>query len=362
MKSDDANAADDESCTTSSEDEEEDMVQYGLDIVNSELEQKFSNTAFMHGTQNTNTTRPSTDATDTNCTPLTATAGDDAVSFTVQDLPQRFEGVMIDTGANRSSTMSLSQYENYCREHMTPAALHNISIDTSRQKKIKGIGGTIKTIGQARVRIPISGLGIELIVVFNIVPHDSPTILCLQDMKRMGIDISIQEDSLTLGDKMHSLVLENNLLWLKWESTDYTFYTETELRKLHRSFGHPSAKALAELLKRARPTDPYVHDELDAIIRECAVCAKNASIPRRFKLTVGTEDVRFNHIVAVDIVTIEGKQVLHCVDESTHFQAAAFLTNMKSETVWKALVRCWSNVYIGPPDHLRVDQGSNLVS
>ncbi len=29
---------------------------------------------------------------------------------------------------------------------------------------------------------------------------------------------------------------------------------------------------------------------------------------------------------------------------------------------WKALFKCWSLVYLGPPDCLQVDQGSNFVS
>lgn len=54
--------------------------------------------------------------------------------------------------------------------------------------------------------------------------------------------------------------------------------------------------------------------------------------------------------------------MLHCVDEAKHFQSASILRNMKSESVWKALLICWSLIYLCPPDFLRVDQGSNLVS
>eukprot|EP00171_Calliarthron_tuberculosum_P022358 IDg22358t1 len=41
-------------------------------------------------------------------------------------------------------------------------------------------------------------------------------------------------------------------LYIKWEYPT-VLYTEPELRKLHKQFGHPSAKALINLLKRATP-------------------------------------------------------------------------------------------------------------
>ena len=59
---------------------------------------------------------------------------------------------------------------------------------------------------------------------------------------------------------------------------------------------------------------------------------------------------------------IENRPVIHLVDESTHFTAAAFLTNQSSLEIWKAISRLWINTYIGPPDYLKVDQGSNYIS
>lgn len=37
-------------------------------------------------------------------------------------------------------------------------------------------------------------------------------------------------------------------------------------------------------------------------------------------------------------------------------------SNMSSEEVWTPLLRCWIHVYIGPPDFLRAEQGTNLSS
>lgn len=83
-------------------------------------------------------------------------------------------------------------------------------------------------------------------------------------------------------------------------------YTEKELRRLHRVFGHPSVKALKTLLRKADPKSmkKSVIDAVKEITDACTICATRARRPRRFKLTVGTDDLRFNHIIAVDIMTL----------------------------------------------------------
>ncbi len=140
--------------------------------------------------------------------------------------------------------------------------------------------------------------------------------------------------------------------------SDHILYTEAELRKLHKSVGHTSA----EHLRRARPDESGVHDKLQDTFKECMSCSKTSQRPQRFKLSNGTEEYPFDHILAVDILNVAVHNILHCVDESTHFGTPAILSNMKSETVWEALLRCWSLACIGPPDFLRVDQGSNFIS
>ncbi len=269
---------------------------------------------------------------------------------------------MIDTGANRSSVISLEQYRAYYREHFRPAAIEHPDIDTRSRKTLHGFAGSESTTGHADIQIPINGLGITPIIRFHIVTGSSPSILFLRDMQRLGLDISIQKHCLTVGEKKHALELRKNLLWLKWVPTDQILYTTEELRKLHSSFGHPSARALSEVLKRARPDSPNVRDELEHIVKDCFTCAKYSTKPRRFKLTIGTDEYRFNAIVASDNVYIDGNAILHCVDECTHFGSAAIVPSMRSEDVWKTLLKCWSLVYLGPPDFLRIDQGSNFVS
>lgn len=107
--------------------------------------------------------------------------------------------------------------------------------------------------------------------------------------------ISIQDHLITFKHLKQSQNFENYFLIHRWKPSDmpYILYTEAEIRKLPRVFGHPSSEALYNLLKRARP------DEMTADVREfifeltklCDHCNKNASKSRRFKRVVGCDNL-----------------------------------------------------------------------
>ncbi len=104
-----------------------------------------------------------------------------------------FNGVLIDTGANRTSLMSLRQYRAYCREHGTPA---HIDMDS---KRVCGLGGSTRSIGKATITLPCPCLSVVTDIDFHIIEEDVPTLLSLRELKRNGVDLSIQKDCLTLS-------------------------------------------------------------------------------------------------------------------------------------------------------------------
>ncbi len=273
----------------------------------------------------------------------------------------KFKGLYIDTCANRSSVMSYAQYTAYCEEFQVPVCIERESI-----RPLHGIGGNSSPIGTANIPVPFRDLNLVIDVRFQIVKDNVPSLLCMKDMLDNGLDISILDSEIRYKHLSQPLELKNYFLIHKWKRGDigYSLYTEAELKKLHKSFGHPSVSALVNVLKRARPNEmsSEVQKTISDIVKTCLTCSVHASRPKRFKLTVGTDDLRFNHIVAIDITYISNKPILHVVDEATHYNAALFLTKISSETVCRALLKCWSQIYLGPPDFLRVDQGSQFVS
>ena len=59
-------------------------------------------------------------------------------------------------------------------------------------------------------------------------------------------------------------------------------------------------------------------------------------LPSRFKFTL-KDDYKFNYIVIIDVIYLDGKLVLQVVDSLTLFQAAKFLKDMSVKTAWDIL-------------------------
>ncbi|XP_044716912.1 transposase [Hirsutella rhossiliensis] len=99
------------------------------------------------------------------------------------------------------------------------------------------------------------------------------------------------------------------------------FLTESEIRTLHRRFGY-----------------------LENISRFCHHCQMHSQAPRRFKFTL-KDDQEFNYEIVADVLYLGTPQrpVLH-VD------------------TWEALRALWIDTYLGPPDTIKHDAGTNFAS
>ena len=86
------------------------------------------------------------------------------------------------------------------------------------------------------------------------------------------------------------------------------------------------------------------------------------STPVPFQGSIPDDAVVYNHEVAMDLLWLDKKPVLHIIDTHTSFQNAMFITEKSPEGLWTAFVECWSTVYLGFPNVLRVDQESSFYS
>ena len=181
----------------------------------------------------------------------------------------KFKGIYLDTCANRSSVMSLSQYKAYCKEFHVPMEIYSKDART-----LKGTGGLSSAIGSACIPIPFKSLNLIVDVKFQSLKYNVPTLLCMKDMIQNGLDISIQKKEIRYKNPSHPLHFENYFLIHKWNPGDvsYSLYTEEELRKLHRTFAHLTVSSFIKLLKFARPDEmtPAVKKTIMDIVENCS--------------------------------------------------------------------------------------------
>jgi hypothetical protein len=198
---------------------------------------------------------------------------------------------------------------------------------------------------------------------FHIVPSDTPFLLCLQDMDRIGAYYNNLQDHIVFPGGSHPVIRSRDHPFIIWGKSAAHYLTEPELRQLHRRFGHPSVDKLNRLLSRAGHDNPSHHQMLRKITDYCSLCQKHAQSPRRFKFTLrDQDDIDFNHTIYVDIMYLDGSPVLHCVDEATKFQAARWLNNISAQHTWDTLRLCWIDTYLGPPDLIVHDAGTNFTA
>jgi hypothetical protein len=271
-----------------------------------------------------------------------------------------FYGIMIDTGASKKSTAGYGQYLAYKK-------VHDTTINTTKAGAINvqfGIGST-PSIGSIIVDMPVGQ------AEFHIVEADTPFLLCLKDMDTLGVYYNNLKDLLVAPSRTVPVVRRFGHPFILWDQalqsyisqsfeSNPCYLTTTELRRLHRRFGHPSADRLYRVLERSG------HDDIDKkalhrLNKFCAHCQKYGKSPGRFKFTL-RDDIDFNYSIYVDIMYIDGQPVLHVIDEATRFQAARWLRDISAKHTWDILRLCWIDTYIGPPEYITHDAGKNFIS
>ena len=117
---------------------------------------------------------------------------------------------------------------------------------------------------------------------------------------------------------------------------------------------------LTKVLERAGHSDIDRH-ALQELSKYYHSYQKHGKSPGRFKFNL-RDDLSFNQSIIVDIMYINGRPILHVVDEETRYQSGRFLTNISTKTTWDTLRLYWIDTYLGPPDRVVTDIGTNFTS
>lgn len=276
-------------------------------------------------------------------------------TFTFNDRysSETFQGIMPDSGAAGVSTAGQPQFT--ALQKLDP--LLQIDTTTAGQHKIRFGKGEALSQGTIDISTPLGT------ITFHVVPTNTPFLFCLQDMDKLGVRLDNLANVLIQGEKIVPIVRKWGHPWMLLHHPEevlaWSHLTDTELRQLHRRFGHPSVRRLARVLQRAG--HEVEQRAIEHLTKYCHQCQMHSKAPGRFKFTL-KDDYEFNCRIIVDVMYINGKPVLHVVDEATAFQAAKFLTDMSAKTAWEALRACWIDVYQGPPDMIINDAGTNFAS
>ena len=88
-------------------------------------------------------------------------------------------------------------------------------------------------------------------------PTNTPFLLCLADMDKHSIYLNNVDNVLVHNGNQYPIVRKWGNPWLLLDHHDTVvhYLTETELRQLHRRFGHPAADRMYKVLEKAGYND-----------------------------------------------------------------------------------------------------------
>lgn len=71
-----------------------------------------------------------------------------------------------------------------------------------------------------------------------------------------------------------------------------------------------------------------------------------------------SNEIIFNHKVAIYLFWVAKNPVLHVVDTHTGYQNVILPKSLSASEIWDAFLEAWVTVYVGYPNRIRADQGS----
>lgn len=77
------------------------------------------------------------------------------------------------------------------------------------EKNVRRSGGTKRSVGTVRLKIPLRKLNIITDVDLFLLSENVPSLLSMKDMVENGLDISIQDCTERYGDRTQALSVEN---------------------------------------------------------------------------------------------------------------------------------------------------------
>ncbi|KZL72015.1 hypothetical protein CT0861_11847 [Colletotrichum tofieldiae] len=223
-----------------------------------------------------------------------------------------------DTGAAKFSTVRKPQVLTYLRENPRT----KISWDPGLANiQFRG-SNAITSIGTIEIKNPIRQ------VTYYILDTPTPFLFSLYNADKLEAYFNNVKNVIIQQNGTHMPV--GHPFFNVSRTKASMFFSEEQLRRLHRQFSHPRTDRLHQLLKNAR------HNNVDTSVLEkvqkfCHHYQSHDPAPRRFKFSLKDKS-HFNYKIVIDVIQLRDKNALHI------------------------------STYVGPPDHIVHNPGTNFAS
>ncbi|XP_057302644.1 uncharacterized protein LOC130636814 [Hydractinia symbiolongicarpus] len=248
-------------------------------------------------------------------------------------------------------------------------------IQRSPSDTVFRFGGGERLKSNGKVKIPCNMAGKECEIVTDIVECDIPLLLSKTAMKKADMKLDLVNDTAeifgTLVDlqnttsghycvplKEDEVCLSNSIL-----INESFKEKEKKVVKLHKQFGHPTAKRLASLLVDAKLYDEDCKRILDQIEQDCETWKKfKRTQPRPVvSLPLATD---FNQCVVMDLKEWVKSKIwlFYLIDTATRFTLATVIRSKLPSVIIDKTMQLWIGNGFGVPGRLLADNGGEFAN
>ena len=223
------------------------------------------------------------------------------------------------------------------------------------------------------MRLPITLCEKFLMLECHVVRGDLPLLFSRQSLKDFGVQLDIEKDLISINGNQQELIVTNSghyvadLIDRSVEmghvmlSEDEVGDTKKKATKLHRYYGHPSAKRLVEMVKNSDLCDESLISEIKKLEDTCNHCKLYKREPNRPKSSMLTS-TEFNSVVCMDLKKLEtGHLMLHCIDLFSRFSTTCIIEDKHRDTIIKELFKIWITLF-GTATQFFSDNGGEFVN
>ena len=197
----------------------------------------------------------------------------------------------------------------------------------------------------------------------SVIDADIPLLLGLDYLKRWGVVIDIENESIFIRKCNKSFKINSRLsnhwkLQIQGEKAlhkrahrlvlkvDLCELDDADLRKhivkTHKNLSHKSDGQLLKLFQMAGKADTRVRKKIKEVVDSCDVCNKFKKTRPRPSVALAKANT-LNEVVSLDLKEKREhrRHILYCVDEFSGYIRAAVINDKNPETILKILSRIW---------------------
>ncbi|XP_057310466.1 uncharacterized protein LOC130648431 [Hydractinia symbiolongicarpus] len=306
--------------------------------------------------------------------------------FQASDENDMVEKAIEDKSVLLSETLNCAVLDSACSATVTGEDLLKCYLDslTTEQKcKIQRspsdtvfrFGGGERLNSNGKVKIPCNMAGKECEIVTDIVECDIPLLLSKTAMKKADMKLDLVNDTAEISGTLvdlqnttsghYCVPLKEDEVCLSNSILINESFKEKEKKvvKLHKQFGHPTAKRLASLLVDAKLYDEDCKRILDQIEQDCETCKKFKQTPPRpvVSLPLATD---FNQCVVMDLKEwVKSKiRLFYLIDAATRFTLATVIRSKLPSVIIDKTMQLWIGNGFGVPGRLLADNGGEFAN